>query len=149
MVNQIILTALGEVGKTENPRNSNKTEYGKWFGLDGVPWCGIFVSWVYAKANKPLPNIGSRLGFAGCQYAVAWFKKKGMLTTNPVSGDIVFFDWNRDGRYDHTGIFNNWLDKDTFITIEGNTAVGNNSNGGCVMIRKRKNINCIFIHYEN
>ena len=69
----IVGTAEKEIGVVESPKDSNKTKYGKWFGLDGVAWCGMFVSWVYAIAGKQLPNIGFKKGFAGCQTAVAFF----------------------------------------------------------------------------
>ena len=69
-----------------------------------------------------------------------------MTTLEPVEGDIVFFDWNGDGRYDHTGIFVMWLEKGkTFHSVEGNTAIGNDSNGGGVMLRKRTNHNVLFV----
>lgn len=139
--------ASKEIGNVESPANSNKTSYGRWFGYDGVPWCGMFVSWCFAQAGKPLGNIGFSKGFAGCQTAVAYFTKKGKITTTPIEGDIVFFDWNADGRYDHTGIFVKWLTETTFETIEGNTAVGNDSNGGKVMRRTDRNKKfAIFVH---
>ena len=144
----IVGTAEKEIGVLETPKNSNKTKYGKWFGLDGVAWCGMFVSWVYAIAGKQLPNIGFKKGFAGCQTAVAFFKKKGWITTKPVPGDIVFFDWNSDGRYDHTGIFVKGIDKKTFESIEGNTSLTNQSNGGQVMRRVRNYSTAIFVHPE-
>jgi hypothetical protein len=146
MENKIINIARKEIGQGEKPLNSNKTKYGKWFGFDGVAWCGMFVSWCYAEANFQLPKIGFTKGFAGCQTAVAYFKKNNMITTKPVEGNIVFFDWNADGRYDHTGLFVKWIDKNTFESIEGNTAVGNDSNGGNVMLRKRINKNVIFVN---
>jgi len=146
MENKIINIARKEIGQGEKPLNSNKTKYGKWFGFDGVAWCGMFVSWCYAEANFQLPKIGFTKGFAGCQTAVAYFKKNNMITTKPVEGNIVFFDWNADGRYDHTGLFVKWIDKNTFESIEGNTAVGNDSNGGNVMLRKRVNKNVIFVN---
>ncbi len=145
-MNEIIRIAEKEIGETEKPANSNKTKYGKWFGLDGVAWCGMFVSWCYAQAGFQLPKIGFSKGFAGCQTAVAYFKKNNKITTKPVEGDIVFFDFNNDGRYDHTGIFKQWLTKDTFESIEGNTALGNDSNGGKVMFRTRNIKNAIFAH---
>ena len=148
-MNEIIRIAEKEIGQVEKPMNTNKTKYGKWFGLDGVAWCGIFVSWCYAQAGFPLPKIGFSKGFAGCQTAVAYFKKNKLITTEPVEGDIVFFDWNKDGRYDHTGIFVKWIDENTFESIEGNTAVGNDSNGGMVMRRSnRKKLIAIFAHIE-
>lgn len=142
----IINTAEKEIGVIETPKNSNKTKYGKWFGLDGVAWCGMFVSWVYANAGKQLPNIGFSKGYAGCQTAVTFFKKSGWITKNPVAGDIVFFDWNADGRYDHTGIFVKAIDKNTFETIEGNTSLVNQSNGGQVMKRIRNYSTALFVH---
>jgi len=145
---EIIRIAEREIGQGEKPLNTNKTKYGKWFGFDGVAWCGIFVSWCYAQAGFQLPKIGFSKGYAGCQTAVAYFKKNEMITTKPVEGDIVFFDWNKDGRYDHTGLFVKWIDENTFETIEGNTAVGNDSNGGNVMVRRRKNVNVLFVHVE-
>jgi len=142
----IVETALKEVGQTESPKNSNKTKYGAWAKYNGVPWCGLWVSWVYEKAGKPLPKIGFAFnGFAGCQTAVAYFRKNKKVVTDPKEGDIVFFDWNGDGRHDHVGLFVKWIDKDTIETIEGNTAIGNDSNGGNVMVRRRAKRVCLFV----
>ena len=143
-MNKIIEIAKKEVGYVEKP--GNKTKYGQWFGLDGVAWCAIFVSWCYSMAGKQLPKIGFLKGFAGCQSGYAYFKKMGLITTNPAIGDIVLFDWNKDGRYDHTGLFNGWVDDKYFMTIEGNTSLKNDSNGGSVMERKRNKSVAIFIH---
>jgi hypothetical protein len=145
-MNEIIRIAEKEIGQGEKPLNTNKTKYGKWFGWDGVAWCGMFVSWCYAHAGFPLPKIGFTKGFAGCQTAVAYFKKNNQITTNPKEGDIVFFDWNSDGRYDHTGIFVKWIDDNTFETIEGNTSLKNDSNGGNVMRRTRNKKLAIFVN---
>lgn len=144
-MSKIIEIAEKEIGYTE--LLSNKTKYGKWFGLDGVPWCGIFVSWVYAQAGQQLPPIGFTKGFAGCQTAVAWFTRNRMLTKTPKPGDIVFFDFNGDKRYDHTGIFvakDKW-DPGRFETIEGNTSMANQANGGSVMRRSRSFKQAIFV----
>lgn len=145
-MSEIIRIANKEIGTGEKPLNSNKTKYGKWFGFDGVAWCGMFVSWCYTQSGFPLPKIGFSKGFAGCQTAVAYFKKNNQITTNPVAGDIVFFDWNNDGRYDHTGLFVKWIDENSFETIEGNTSVNNDSNGGNVMVRKRNKKNVLFVN---
>jgi hypothetical protein len=145
-MSKIVEIATKEIGTTESPKNSNKTKYGAWFSLNGLPWCGMFVSWCYSTRGKPLPNIGYPKGFAGCQTAVAYFKKNKRIVKEPNPGDIVFFDWNGDGRYDHTGIFVMWLEKGkTFHSVEGNTAIGNDSNGGQVMLRKRTNHNVLFV----
>ena len=146
-MNKIVEIAEKEIGYKESPANSNKTKFGQWFGLDGVAWCAMFVSWCYHHAGKPLGNIGFVNGFAGCQSAVAHFKKTGEITKSPVAGDICFFDWNLDGRFDHTEIFVKDLGTGYFETIGGNTAVGNDSNGGEVMRRRRAlNSMVIFVH---
>lgn len=145
-MHKIISIAQAEIGYKEYPANTNKTKYGKWFGWDGVFWCAIFVSWAYDKAGYSLGNIGFLKGYAGCDSAVSLFKKRGEITLTPKEGDIVFFDWNGDKRYDHTGIFVKDIDGKTFETIEGNTSISNQSNGGEVMRRVRNYSICIFAH---
>ena len=142
---KILEVARKEIGTVEIPTNSNRTKYGQWFGLDGVAWCGIFVSYCYYFWGKPLGRVGFLKGFAGCQTAVAHYKEKGKIVIDPEPGDIVFFDWNGDGRYDHTGIFVNKKNEYYFYTIEGNTSMSNNSNGGMVMERVRKWDQAIFV----
>ena len=138
----IIKIAEKEIGYVE--QQGNKTKYGKWFGWDGVAWCGMFVSWVYDKTGNTIKGGGWIKGFAGCQYAFEKFKNK--ITKEPTKGDIVLFDWNGDGRYDHTGIFVKQISKDKFESIEGNTSIKNQSNGGQVMRRVRSYKNCIFLN---
>ena len=143
---KIIEIATAEIGTKEDPPDSNKTKYGKWFGYDGVRWCATFVSWVYFHAGFPLGKIGYSKGFAGCQTAIEHFRKTGEITTTPQPGDIVLFDWQGDKRFDHTGIFVNQINSKYFESIEGNTSFSNQSNGGEVMKRQRAYHNCIFVH---
>lgn len=141
---KIINVAEREIGYIEAP--SNRTKYGKWFGVDGVPWCAAFVSWCYSQAGFQLPNIGFPKGFLGCMTGVEYFKKNNQITTSPQPGDIVFFDWNQDRRFDHVGIFAGKIDNKTFETIEGNTSLKNQSNGGQVMKRVREYGKSVFVH---
>lgn len=146
MENKILKIAMLEVGNKEFPVNSNKSKYGKWFGYDGVAWCAMFVSYCYYNAGLPLKGVGYTKGFAGCQSGFAHWRDSGEITKTPISGDIVLFDWNKDGRYDHTGIFIKDLGNGKFQSIEGNTAIGNDSNGGEVMVRERAYSLAIFVH---
>lgn len=144
-----------EIGISENPSGSNKVKYNTWFYgrevFDGdkpgakYPWCGAFVSWGFNEAGINLGTIDYKRGFAGCQYAVRNVKKWGRIVTQPLPGDVVFFDWQGDGVFDHTGIFKKDNGGGLFQAIEGNTAFGNDSNGGQVMIRERKYKNAIFV----
>jgi hypothetical protein len=148
---KILEIAILEIGTVELPADSNTVKYNTWFYNKEVsgkqyPWCGTFVSWVFFMAKLPLGRIDFLKGFAGCPYAVKNVKKWGRLFTVPNMGDVVFYDWQGDGIFDHTGIFEKDLGGGLFAAIEGNTAFGNDSNGGKVMRRSdRKYKNAIFV----
>jgi len=142
----VIAAAIAEIGTVESPANSNRTKYGQWYGLDGVKWCAIFVSYVFDKAGVPLGNIHNPHGFQACDSAYYYWKRSGELTTNPQPGDIVLFDWNGDKVADHVGIVEK-VGPTHIDTIEGNTAFGDDSNGGKVMRRRRaRNAVRAFVH---
>ena len=139
---KIIEIAKAEIGYVEQKDSisGNLTKYGKWFGLDRVAWCAIFVSWVYWTVGKQLPRIGYLKGYAGCDTMYAYAKKNNLFTTDPKKGDIALFDFDGNGKWDHTGLFEEWTDKAKaiFETVEGNTSDRNASNGGMVLDRVRK-----------
>lgn len=152
-MSKVVQIARQELGTKEIPANSNTVKYNTWiYGKEvkdtaesKFPWCAAFVSWCFDQAGLNLGRIDVIKGFVGCNYAVNNVQKWGKIVTIPQEGDVCFFDWQGDGRFDHTGIFVVDLGKGMFETIEGNTAVGNDSNGGEVMIRQRKYKNTIFI----
>jgi hypothetical protein len=136
--------ALRHIGKKEKPMNSNRTQFGRWFGVDGVPWCAIFVSYCfqqgadYAVAKR---FRGAGVYSKGCTYVPtveAWLRVTGQWRgrTTPRPGDIAIFNWD-GGVPDHIGIVESYLGGGKFSCIEGNTSFGNNSNGGQVMRRTR------------
>ncbi|MEO6819939.1 MAG: peptidoglycan-binding protein [Ginsengibacter sp.] len=136
----ILDTAASQNGTKESPANSNKTKYGQWYGLDGVKWCCIFVSWVYDHAGNPLEAINTSKGYQSCQSGYIFWKRNNRIVKEPQPGDIVLYDWTGDGNCDHTGIFIKWIDaaKTRFQAWEGNTSLGDDSNGGQVMMRERQ-----------
>lgn len=132
----IIEKAASQLGVKENPPGTNKTEYGALYGENGVKWCAIFVSWVYATAGYPLEPIDSAKGYASCQDGDVYWRDHQELTDTPQAGDIMLYAWDSDGRCDHTGVFYQWLEgNESFLAYEGNTSRDNNSNGGEVMLR--------------
>lgn len=145
---KVLEMAIKQIGIKEEPPNSNQTKYNVWFGLPNLPWCAMAVSWCYAQSGFALGNIGYAKGFAGCQTGYAHFLSTGEITTSPQEGDIVLYDWDSNGRFDHTGIFETWTHDGKFTAIEGNTAVGNDSNGGEYMRRERSIHKCrvVFVH---
>lgn len=133
--------AASQKGTKEFPSKSNKTQYGAWYGLNGVAWCAIWVSWVFSRAGFPLGKIDTAKGYHYCPSAFNFWRESGELTAHPQPGDIVLYDWNKDKLSDHTGIFIGWINetKGTFKAWEGNTSVGNDSNGGEVQLREDRN----------
>lgn len=79
---------------------------------------------------------------ANCGTLDDWFKSQGRrysYTDTPQVGDIVFYDWNGNHtKRHHVGIVKEVYNGGaSILAIEGNTAVGNDSNGGQVMERTR------------
>jgi hypothetical protein len=136
--------AIRHLGTKESPAASNKNPFGKWFGVDGVAWCNIFVSYCFAIGAKYVICAGFKGAGVypnGCTYVPTtegWLRATGMWrgVTNPMPGDIAIYNWD-GGVPDHIGIVEQDLGGGKFNAIEGNTAVGNDSNGGEVMRRLR------------
>jgi|SRR6478609_6283178 len=136
---EILSIAMEQVGYKESPAKSNNTKFGEWFGLNLLPWCAIFVSWVYWKVDRPLGRIDTNKGFSSCSNGLKYWREKDKVTIDPAAGDIVIYNWNNDKKSDHTGIFIKWLVRGkTFEAVEGNTSPTNASNGGEVMVMTRK-----------
>lgn len=131
-VSDVLNVAKGELGYKESPANSNKTKYGAWYGLDGYAWCVMFVQWCFAQAGVSLP-----VKTASCTVLMNAAKTAGMWVTSDFKpGDVVIYDWGGDRVPDHCGIVES-VSGTTVTAIEGNTAVGNDSDGGEVMRRSR------------
>jgi hypothetical protein len=130
--------AVGEIGVKESPPHSNNTKYCTWYGMVG-PWCAMFVTWCYEQVGDS-PSFVKGKNYAYVPYMVndARAGRNGFsVTSSPVPGDPVAFDWHYDGVFDHVGIFEKWTSNTTFKCIEGNTSTSNNSDGGEVMRRDR------------
>ena len=137
-VNKLLNIAKSQLGYVEGKNNYSK--YGAWYGVPGyqnAAWCAMFVSWCFEQAGMPLAPIQHSKGFAYCPYGVDYFRKIARLYQTPKIGDIVFFDWNKDGVADHVGIVLEIKNSQHVITIEGNTSDRNRSDGGQVMKRSR------------
>lgn len=145
----LIDIATKEIGTKEDPPNSNKVKYNTWFygkEVSGIkyPWCLVFMSWIYDMAGMRINGMGYKKGGAGCPYALAHISDWGRLVTIPEPGDLAFFDWQGDGKFDHAGMFKRDIGNGLFDCIEGNTSLTNDSNGGEVMLRQRKYKNAVF-----
>ncbi len=132
---KILSIARKELGITECPAGSNRTKYGKWYGLDGYPWCMMFVMWVFQQAGMPdsLPCKTASCGtlMRAAQKAGCW------VTTGLCPGDVVIYDFPGGAKTDHTGIVES-VTSSGVVAIEGNTSQsGSQSNGGQVCRKTR------------
>ena len=147
----VLKVAASQIGVKESPAGSNRTKYGKWFGLNGVPWCAIFLDWCFWKAgaDKLFPH-NANAAYAQDEVVSKcggkWLMKKTtssrairknyLMKARP--GDIVTFDFGRmDGYRSHIGIVEK-VSGNNLICIEGNTSKsGSQSNGGMVVRQTR------------
>ena len=110
---QIALSQVGNVGGQP---------YWSWYGFSSrVEWCAVFVSWV-ANQNGYIES-GIIPKFSVCETGAKWFKDKSQWQPRsyiPSPGDIIFFDWELDGRINHVGIVEK-VEDNIVYTIEGNS----------------------------
>lgn len=128
-VQDVLRIAAGEVGYSRWDDPEEGTKYGRWyasitgspyFGKSGVPYCAMWVSWVFDQAGvqcEGFPRavaIDARDGF-----------NRAFRPSESKSGDAIGFDWDADGTGDHVGIvesrYGDWV---TISTFEGNTGNG-------------------------
>jgi hypothetical protein len=138
-VNQVLDRARSQIGVTEHPAGSNRTPYGAWYGIQGQPWCAMFISWCTYQEGLALPATTSK-GFAYTPSGAAWFQRRQRWTSTPAPGHIVFFDFPGDGvnRISHVGIVVSVRPDGSIATIEGNTDERGGRTGGKVMSKIRR-----------
>lgn len=116
MAKDIVDVAIGEIGYCESGDNS--TKYGKWYGMNGAPWCHMFVSWCAYEAGVGTSIVPRT---ASTTAGMEWFKKKGLFKLKgkytPKRGDIVYFKTGRS----HVGLVEK-VTGNTLHTVEGNTS---------------------------
>lgn len=130
---RVIQIAEAQVGTIEAP--INRTKYGAWYGMDGQPWCAIFLSWIFDQAGC-LDAIGGKQHQVVA--ALDWAKRSGRVVAEPRPGDLVVFRF-RTGW--HIGLVEDATPGLDLQTIEGNTssgAAGSQRDGGGVYRRVRR-----------
>lgn len=142
----IVKVAKDEIGEHEDPPRSNRTKYGRWYGLQ-AQWCGMFVSWVYDRSSaiagcqNPLAGLQSAKGFARVTTTYVRARRWGIVLQahEPVMpGDVMIWSKGRLGALvganGHTGVVVSAQRPDgSFDVIEGNTDGSYSRTGGNVM----------------
>lgn len=130
---QIVSVALSQLG------NEGGEKFWSWYGFDSyVNWCACFVSWCGDQSG--LIEKGVMPKFSLCSDGMSWFQNQGKWKgagSTPVSGSIIFFDWNLDGTSDHVGIVEK-CENGRVYTVEGNSGNAVNQrnydiNYSCIM----------------
>lgn len=130
---ELLDIAAGELGVCESPAGSNRTKYGAWYGLDGQPWCMMFVQWCCHRAGVKLPARTASCG--GLMRVAKQFG--GWVTKDLQPGDVVIYDFPGGADTDHCGIVEQ-VTASGIVAIEGNTSEsGSQSNGGMVCRKTR------------
>lgn len=118
----LVTIAISQLG------NKGGQPYWSWYGFnERVAWCACFVSWCANQCGYIDKGIIPK--FSACNDGIAWFKEKKQWiesTDIPLTGDLIFFDWNdggQDGSSDHVGIVEYYdIEKNIVHTIEGNSS---------------------------
>lgn len=136
---KVLEIAASQIGVT------NGTKYGKWyeknvdkdsgnynFGASDVPWCAMFVSWVFNQAGAKCAGLPG--AYCPTMLQAAADANKVVTKANAKPGDVVYFDWD-GGVCDHVGIVES-NDGANLSTIEGNTDDG-------IVARKVRPYSCV------
>lgn len=83
-----------------------------------VEWCCIFV-WFLFRACASLFYGGAKTAYVPTLWN--WARDTGTTTNEPRPGDLVIFDWNKNGIPDHVGLVAAVHDS-TIETVEGNVS---------------------------
>ena len=136
---ELLAIAAKEIGTKESPANSNRVKYNTWYyGREvsgpAYPWCMAFAQWCYAQAGVPLP-----FKTASCGALLRWYayNQPECITKEPIPGALVIFDFPGGADTDHVGLLEG-IGSNLVTTIDGNTGVTSEANGGCVMRRTRE-----------
>lgn len=113
---EIVAVAMSQIG------NVGGEPYWSWYGFSyRVEWCACFISWCANQCGYLEAGVIPK--FAGVGTGEDWFKARGLWQDRhyePSPGDIIFFDWDRDGNVDHVGLVEKAEDGWVY-TIEGNS----------------------------
>ena len=139
----IVNKAKSFIGTSESPSGSNNVIfnthfYGREVSGSSYAWCCVFVWDIFRLCGvSSLFYDGNKTAY--CPNLQVWAKEKGLAVqkTDGQKGDIILFDWNGNLLADHVGIIEKKNSDGTYTTIEGNTSLTSNDNGGSVMRRTR------------
>lgn len=144
---RILKIALAERGVKESPPNSNNVKYNTayygqevWDGKAGgkYPWCMTFQWWLFHQAEADWLFYGGKKT-ASCGTLMDYARAHGQLVTSDYQpGDLLFLRFStKRTNPEHVGLLKETRSGGTYITVEGNTGLDDDANGGRVQQRVR------------
>lgn len=142
----LIDIALAQLGTKESPAGSNNVKYNTaYYGrevYDGLwettfPWCVVFLWWCFREAGASALFYGGDKT-ASCGTLLGYYRARGQTVTDGdyQPGDLLFYNFTGGSDPEHVGLCESFGGA-TVMSIEGNTGIGNDANGGAVMRRSR------------
>lgn len=136
---QIIEKAQSFIG-TKEDNNGNVIFNAEYYGrnIGHSAWCCTFVWYIFEQCKASnLFCDGKKVAY--CPTVGDWAIANNLTVpkTEGKYGDIVLFDWDKNGNSDHIGFILKKNADGSYQTIEGNTSISNQANGGMVMERTR------------
>lgn len=143
---QLLDIALAQLGTKESPAGSNNVKYNTaYYGrevYDGLwettfPWCVVFLWWCFREAGASALFYGGDKT-ASCGTLLGYYRARGQTVTDGdyQPGDLLFYNFTGVSDPEHVGLCESFGGA-TVMSIEGNTGIGNDANGGAVMRRSR------------
>lgn len=107
---RVLQIAASQIGYSRWNDPEEGTRYGRWyaqrtgvayFGVNGVPFCAMGVSWVFDQAGMGVPGLPG----AYCPTIESTMRSAGLEVDkrSTAPGDVLLFDWDADGESDHIG----------------------------------------------
>ena len=142
---EVVTLAFSQLGITEWPYDSNNVKYntayyGKEVNGSYYSWCCAFTWWLFDQNNANSLFFGGNRT-ASCTELMNYAKDNGLWVSGAQRlrpGDLLLYNFDRYADADHIGVFIGYDENGDLLAIEGNTSIGNDDNGGAVMIRIRK-----------
>lgn len=128
----MIAVTTSQVGFREGP--NNETAYGRWYPMNWVAWCAIFMSWCafMAGCSKFIPK------HAYTPSGADWFKARNQWHTGkPKVGDIAYFYSASMGRISHVELVCQVNADGSWLSCGGNTNNTGSREGNGVYLQRR------------
>ena len=125
LAKKLVETASKEIGQKQD--ETGWTKYGQWWAdkvgdqaFAKAKWSSMFLAW----CGNQIGLEDEKYGYYACSdYWVTWFKNNNayheVKDYTPLEGDMIFFDYDQDGKSDHNGLVKG-INGTKVVCIEGN-----------------------------